>query len=297
MDDATRRVGGEGTRAKGRSRKSQMSEVEAPSPDTEQRALEIREEIERTRDDMSETIDAIQDRLTPANLVAQAGETVRNAATEKVKQMANSAGHAADQLLDSSLMETVRLNPIPAAMIGIGAAWLLMKGRSGSRASGYARGSYRSGYGRDRRNLDAGSSSSSGGYGSGYGAVGTSDPTEAGGSRRAYTEDLPFRARQFAGNVRNTAARTGRRAQVSFDRVLRDNPLALGAAAVIVGAAVGMSIPGTETENELMGEARDTVVEGARNLASDAASKVGDSASKVSDAADRPMSGDQRSVE
>lgn len=277
MDDATRHLGGEGTRAR-RSRNAHTPEIEAHSPDTEQRALEIRKDIARARDGMSETINTIQDRLTPANLVAQAGETVRHAAAEKVKQMANSAGYAADQLRDSSLIDTVRSNPVPAAMIGIG-AWLLMRGRSGSRTYGSPRGSYRSGPGGDSRNLDAGSSSSGSGYGSGYDMVGMSGSTESGRS----TSDYP--GQQFAGDVRNIAAQTGRRAQVSFDRVMRGNPLVLGVAAVIVGAAVGMSIPATETENELMGEARDTVVERARTLASDAASKVSDAAGQVEDIA------------
>ena len=37
---------------------------------------------------------------------------------------------------------------------------------------------------------------------------------------------------------------------------LEDNPLALGALAVAVGAAVGFAIPSTRYEGQLMGEAR-----------------------------------------
>ena len=119
--------------------------------DTDIRTQEIREEIAQTRVEMSETIEAIEERLRPSNLVAQAGETVRNAATEKVKSMANTAGHAADRAMDTSFVQTVRANPIPAAMIGIGTAWLLMKGRSSesrrARARNYERyrtpGAYR----------------------------------------------------------------------------------------------------------------------------------------------------------
>jgi hypothetical protein len=66
-------------------------------------------------------------------------------------------------------------------------------------------------------------------------------------------------------------------AQLKFNDVLRDNPLMLGAAAALIGAAVGMSVPATETENQLMGEARDAVVDRAQNLASDAASQVSES--------------------
>src|SRR4029079_10175969 len=112
MDDTTGRVGRDGL-----------------TREDEARTREIREEIVQTRAELSETIEAIQERLTPSHLVAQAGESVRNATTEKVKEMANTAGRAADQFMDSPVVETVRSNPIPAVMIGIGTAWLLMKGR------------------------------------------------------------------------------------------------------------------------------------------------------------------------
>ena len=79
--------------------------------------------------------------------------------------------------------------------------------------------------------------------------------------------------------------RTTRRAQSSFDRVLRENPLALGAAATLIGAAIGMTIPATEAENEWMGEARDNVVERARGMASEAAERVQDAAEQVKDVA------------
>jgi len=281
--------------------------VTAGSQDeTELRTQEIREEIAQTRVDMAETIEAIQDRLTPSHLVAQAGETVRNATTEKVKQMANTAGQAVDEVMDSSFVQTVRSNPIPAAMIGIGAAWLLIRGRSEtnrySRSRDYSR--YRSsnayGSGGAYGNSGYGSSNAYGGaadagsYGSrdwrttgatseaavgttGYGDYGSS---VAGESSRAWD----------SGNERSTYGRYERQS-MSFDRVVRDNPLVVGAAAALVGVAIGMSIPASDAENRLMGEARDSVVDRARGLASEAADKVqdvaGQAANAVTDAAAR----------
>jgi hypothetical protein len=70
---------------------------------------------------------------------------------------------------------------------------------------------------------------------------------------------------------------------VKFEDVLRNNPLALGAAAALVGAVVGMSVPATDTENELMGDARNSVVERARGLASDAADRVSEVAGNAQD--------------
>ena len=263
--------------------------------DTDQRTQEIREEIAQTRVEMSETIEAIQERLTPSHLVAQAGETVRNATTEKVKQMANTAGQAAEQVMDTSFVQTVRANPIPAAMIGIGAAWLLLKGRSDS-----PRG-YRS---RDYRYRTSGAYGSTGDYGTGasapgsaYGAsgaydagqrdwrVGTPESTAVGTT--GYSEyasgsaGASSRVPEFGGEMRNYS----RAQSVSFDRVVRDNPLVVGAAAALVGVAIGMSLPASETENKLMGEARDSVVDRARDLAGDAAEKVKDVAGKAVEAA------------
>ena len=99
--------------------------------------------------------------------------------------------------------------------------------------------------------------------------------------------DLTSRTREMAEDVRDTARQTTRRAQLKFNDVLQDNPLMLGAAAALIGAAIGMSIPATDAENQLMGEARDAVVDKAQNLATDAATKVSDAASNVQQAAGR----------
>jgi gas vesicle protein len=297
MDDATRRVGRQKRTTSGSKTEPPRAADPLLTSEDEARARELRGEIAETRSGISETIDAIQERLQPANLVAHAGESVRNAATEKVKQMANTAGAAADQVLGSSFMETVKANPIPAAMIGIGAAWMLFNRRSESRI-------YRDGRGEPYRSYDR-----SGRYGYGsydesvprayegsYGAVGTrgtigTEDTQSVASRaKDYASDVASRAQEFTGDVRDTARRTSRRAQVKFDDVLRNNPLALGAAAALVGAVVGMTVPATEAENQLMGDARDSVVERARGLANEAANRVSEAADNTQDVVSRAAS-------
>ena len=47
---------------------------------SEPRTREIRAEIEQTREDMSETVNAIQERLRPGNIAANAADSVRHAA-------------------------------------------------------------------------------------------------------------------------------------------------------------------------------------------------------------------------
>jgi prefoldin subunit 5 len=48
--------------------------------------------------------------------------------------------------------------------------------------------------------------------------------------------------------------------------MLDENPMTVGALAVGAGAAIGLAIPETSKEHEVMGEARDTVVEKAQDV-------------------------------
>ena len=55
---------------------------------------------------------------------------------------------------------------------------------------------------------------------------------------------------------------------------MRDNPLVVGAIAVAVGAAIGLALPSTEKEDELLGEAKDRLLEGAKSVAGEALHQV-----------------------
>jgi ElaB/YqjD/DUF883 family membrane-anchored ribosome-binding protein len=64
------------------------------------------------------------------------------------------------------------------------------------------------------------------------------------------------------------------RANDELQRMLRQNPLTVGALAVGVGAAIGLALPQTRREHEVMGEARDTLVEKAQEKAEETQEKV-----------------------
>jgi hypothetical protein len=85
------------------------------------RPEEIEGDLERTRAEVSSTIDAIQSKLTPGQLMDQAVSYLRTSAP-------------AD--FGTNLSHAVRDNPVPVALIGVGIAWLMM---SGQRADGRAR--------------------------------------------------------------------------------------------------------------------------------------------------------------
>jgi hypothetical protein len=63
--------------------------------------------------------------------------------------------------------------------------------------------------------------------------------------------------------------------------LLHGNPLMVGAAAIAVGATVGLALPETEAENEWLGETRDTMVERAQEVATEMRQAAGDIAGQV----------------
>ena len=266
-------------------------------PETDRRTRQIEQEIRETREELSETIDAIQDRLRPSNIVADATDRVKTATTEKVKSMAETASETAQGMMRETrdraydIVEGARENPIPALMIGAGVAWMLIGRTTGS------------GNGRAWREDNRWSRSRSSSPGSGYteadgyyrsasGARSYGDERALSGTRSYGDEgsDLTGRAREAAEGARQTA----RRVQNQFQRLLYDNPLLVGAAAVVVGAAVGAALPETDRENEWLGETRDSMVDRAQKMARNAAESVQEVATDaIGEVAERVVPGDE----
>jgi ElaB/YqjD/DUF883 family membrane-anchored ribosome-binding protein len=302
----------------------------ADSAETDDTAV-IRADIEQTRAEMSETIEAIQERLSPANLKEQAQEQfqevrdqvreqvreqfeetkqmVRDATIGRVENMIDNAGNRIKETRHG-IMDTIRENPIPAALVGIGLGWMFMNGRSQPAPMRYSgRGSIRgeqvyyegqrrySGTpvnyeGQYRATGSAPYYDDRRGYGGEIAERGQHAAGEAYNRISETAQDAADRARDTADRARETAGEYVDRAQerVSewadqaqyqahrledrFQRTLQDNPLAIGAVALAVGAAVGLAIPQTERENELMGETRDNLIERAQSAASETLEKV-----------------------
>lgn len=237
-----------------------------------------RVEIERTRADMSETVDAIQNKLSPQNLKEQAKDRVREATVGRAQE----AG--------SGVAETIRQNPLPAALTGIGLGWLLMSARKQSSASrpGHGDGgAYPAAYAES----ESEGSSAGAALGDARDKVGEAAGQAKESAGRA-ADQVQDKAERAATRTRNQAERLGeqarhqaRRAGGGFQRMLQENPLTVGALAVGAGAAVGLAIPETSREHEVMGEARDNLVEKAQEKAQEAQQKVQRVAEEVQSAA------------
>ena len=196
------------------------SDAELPSPADDPQ--QIRADMAQTRAEMSETIDAIQAKLSPQHLMQEAKDTVRDATVGKVKDMMTSAtdkaADLAEDVQDGALeaVDYVKQNPIPAALIGAGIAWLLMRTSTGRTGPAYSRQRQYGGrggrpvYGQDR-NAATGEAPSYRTAGSGNTGPGVTERIQDGWQHYS------------------------RRAETQFQRWIRENPLAVGAAALAVG--------------------------------------------------------------
>jgi ElaB/YqjD/DUF883 family membrane-anchored ribosome-binding protein len=234
----------------------------------------IRADIEQTRVEMSETVDAIQEKLSPQHIVEQAKETVRDATVGRIKDMASSVGETvgdvATQVQEGAQQaaEYVRDNPWPALLIGAGVTWMLLQTQRSPRRMPSVRSDPR------MRRPEAWRES-----------PGTGARQRAVGEK---TETMQERWQQYS-----------TRAETEFQRWMRENPLTVGAAAVALGAAVGLTAPRTQTEDEWMGETRDALMERAQEVAEDTvqqAQKVVDGAGRTVEQARQAVSGSSQSV-
>ena len=100
--------------------------------DLEATSSAIRADIERTRERLGETVEALGAQLNPTHLKQRVKDSVREATIGRVQHMASITR---DRISESGrdIAQTIRDNPVPAAMAVAGIGWLLLKRREGER--------------------------------------------------------------------------------------------------------------------------------------------------------------------
>lgn len=256
------------------------------TPDEEATPEDIRDDIEATRADMSETIDAIQEKFSPERLKDQAKESVRAATVGRAEQAVSDASESARQA-GGSFIETIKQNPIPAALVALGAGWLWRSRQSTSRSQQeYLRSYYREPYpsGRGYGGSYAGGHEEAGGVGQAAGRV-QERAGEMASPVQSQAGQTMEQAQQRVGEWSGQAQQQMRSARSQFDRLLDENPLGVAVAAFGLGAAVGLALPETQREHEMMGPARDTMMEKAQSAAQQTMEKVSEVADTAQQAA------------
>ncbi len=249
----------------------------------------IKHEIERARVEMSETIGEIQDRLRPELLLQQAKDGVKEAAVEKARSIMSSAGETAATVayqargVGDSVASYARQHPLQVALTVGALTWWMMRGRGDSEEwYGSADTSWDESEGRsyrDGRSLTnrVGEYASSARDTVGeYASTARDTVGDYASSARETVGEYAESARDRAMQASDAARRAAGSASSALDNFVTDNPLAVGAIALAVGAAIGMSVPASEIENRTMGDARDRAWE----RASKAATEIKDNVTK-----------------
>ena len=268
---------------------------------------EIKSEIERTRVEMSETLGQIQERLRPDHLIQQAKDSVTEAATGKVRNIMHSAGETATMVADQTkyagrtVADYVRTHPVQMALVAGGITWWLLRGRDRSDEWEGASEGWRDS---NRLNTDYDTDYSSaqdrslrervGEYAAtaretvgGYATSARETVSEAAEAARCRALEASERVSSAAQTASVRAQETWRSASTSVDDWVHEYPIAAGAIAVAVGAAIGLSAPSTEIEDRALGEKRDQAIErariAARQVKDNVTQKVQDVAESVLD--------------
>jgi hypothetical protein len=157
---------------------------------------EIERDVERTRSDIEDTVEALREKMSLGQIVDEAGHYFRHSGgTEALSNLATQA----------------KANPMPLALVGIGLAWL-MSGR-GQPSMGHA-DSYRGPYRGSHQGSHLGSSE---GYASGAYSGGGSSSSNVGsrvGETAGSAKDAVSGAGRKAGEAVSSGSAQGRRRRV-----------------------------------------------------------------------------------
>jgi hypothetical protein len=243
--------------------------VQSKSPE------QIESEIRSTRRDIDRTLDALQTRLSPGQLLDQALSYAKSGGGE----------------FATNFGRTVTQNPIPVTLLGLGVLWLMC---SQPRAQAGGNGQTEGFAGRARDWGDAAAE-----------ATGDAAATvrqwgaEARDRTYAAAETAQDTAREYAHAAGDTARRAahraedyasaawhqGTRAGQKAQQIIDDYPLVVGAVGLAVGALAAALLPSTRREDELMGDKADELKRAASNIVREQVEPVREVAKAATEAA------------
>jgi hypothetical protein len=210
---------------------------------------EIEQRISATRRHVDTTLREIEERLEPEALVNQGLNYLRQSGANEFV---------------SNLGSSVRQNPLPITFVALGMAWLMMTGRRSN--------------GGPSRLAEAADSVTDRVF------EGTRRAAEtATGTAREWRD----RASQSGQESADAARDMFDQARRGYERLREQQPLALGAVGLVIGAAIAMALPRTQAEDEWMGDASDRVADKAREVGREQVQRAEQVAASAAEAARR----------
>lgn len=207
---------------------------------------EIRAEIEGTRQEIGHTVDELQEQMSTETLKEKVREARRNVtrtarhATDQAVDGVNSAGH--------KTVDFIKENPGPAALIGLGLAWLVANSRRS-----------------DEMDLDDFDLNED--HDGRIARVADKARLKASAARESLShtgDKMSAKLGSATRGMRYRARRAGTKVQYAAD----EYPMGMVAGCFALGLAVGFALPMTTRERELMGEQREAFLETAQEFGS-----------------------------
>ena len=215
---------------------------------------ELEREIDQKRAEIGDIVHALENKLSPGELIDTALGYVKGGGGE----------------FFSNLSNTVKANPVPTVLTSIGLLWM-MAGQNRQPHSNVTTTSY-------------GSASSGPSMGEKLSAK-TAGLKQQGAGLKEKASQLSHSVTESLGNARTRASDSGRhtserlrggadRARGGFNHLLQEQPLALGAIGIALGALLAASVPPTRREDEALGEVSDRMTDRLRHKAEEGYQKV-----------------------
>ena len=234
----------------------------------------IRADIERTRERLGATVEALGAQLNPSNLKQRVKDSVREATIGKVQHMASNTSERITET-GRGLAQVIRDNPLPAAVAAAGLGWLILSSRDQRETRRPGAEPYE--FGNDTESSQSKVRETMRNV-AGTVADKAHDLTERAGDA---THRVVEKAKEAGGLVAEKADAAVHSVQQRTSSGTRrignqfeDTPIGMGAVALALGLAIGMSVPATRKEVALMGDARDKLLDKTRERVADTAERV-----------------------
>ncbi|UNG19988.1 DUF3618 domain-containing protein [Stutzerimonas zhaodongensis] len=215
---------------------------------------ELEREIDQTRTEIGNIVHALENKLSPGELIDTALGYVKGGGGE----------------FFSNLSNTVKANPVPTVLTSIGLIWMMAgqnrQPHSNVTTAGYNTGSNGPSMGDKLSAKTAGIKQQGASMKEKASHMGQS-VSESLGSARTRASDS---SRQASARLRGGADR----ARGGFNQLLQEQPLALGAIGIALGALIAASVPPSRREDEMLGEASDRMTDQLRHKAEEGYQKA-----------------------
>lgn len=287
---------------------------------------QIRANIEETRSEMTETINAIEEKLSISHISEQvkaevseyvgetiqtAKDTIYDATIARAGDIMKYVNKEVIEFGESDTAKTLSSNPVALGLIGLGLGILFLgskkkkhtkhrhqenydydiderdynrtfSSKSGKSSFSSAQSKVSDAAGKVGDTVSGAAGAFSDTVSNAAGAVGETLSSAAGAVSETFG-DVRKKAYKQAGRAGATAQDFAGTAQDQYEEYMEKNPLAVGAVALALGAAVGFAFPSTQIEGKYMGEARNNLLQKAEETARDAVGKVQQVAGQVTE--------------